>query len=361
MKKRLRSGYTTGACAAAAAKAAAALLLHGSREPVSEILLADGNRVRFEIHSSYVDGENARVTIIKNAGDDPDVTNKAEIGATARIVSRENEKETEIARVQGGEGVGRVTKPGLSVEVGQAAINPVPMKMIKQAVSEVVGPADLDKAKLLEITIFVPKGKELAKKTLNKRLGIIGGLSILGTTGIVRPLSAEAWTATIQASMSVAVAAGVKEIIMSTGRTSERAANDFLKLPEEALVMMGDYLAFSLREAGNHPFQKIHIATMWAKLLKGAMEIPQTHVRHGALEIEKVLDFFRDENVPTSLIDKLRGANTAREILERLLGQGETRVINNVCMRAKDYYQRQCGKETIIHLVHGSGTLLLSL
>ena len=217
--------------------------------------------------------------------------------------------------------------------------------MIKEAVCEVVGTDKLSKEKILEITIFVPKGRELAKKTLNKRLGIIDGISILGTTGIVRPLSAEAWTATIEASMNVAVAAGMEEIIMSTGRTSEKAANDFLNLPEEALIMMGDYLAFSLKEAGKRQFQRIHIATMWAKLLKGAMKIPQTHVRHGVLEIEKAMAFFKEENVSDSVIDKLRGVNTAREILERLMADGQTAIVKNVCLRAKEYYQGQTGKK----------------
>ena len=125
--------------------------------------------------------------------------------------------------------------------------------------------------------------------------------------------------------------------------------------------MMGDYLAFSLLEAGKHPFEKIHIATMWAKLLKGAMKIPQTHVRHGMLETENALGFFAEQRIRSDLIDSLKGVNTAREILERLLDGGEIEVIRIVCLRAKEYYQSQTGKETIIHLVHGSGKVLMAI
>ena len=231
MKKRLRSGYTTGACAAAAAKAAASLLLNGSVENNSEIPLIDGRRVSFAIHSRNAADGSARVSVIKDAGDDPDVTNKAEIGAIARLVPRgKGEKEVWV-RIKGGKGVGTVTKPGLAVEVGSSAINPVPRKMIAQAVGEVAGLKNIESQKLLEITIFVPKGEELAEKTLNKRLGIIGGISILGTTGIVRPLSAEAWTATIQASINVAVCRRVKgnntvygENIRKSGKRHSRSS-----------------------------------------------------------------------------------------------------------------------------------------
>ena len=163
------------------------------------------------------------------------------------------------------------------------------------------------------VTISVPKGEELAKKTLNKRLGIIGGISILGTTGIVRPVSADAWTATISASMSVAKAAGLRAIILSTGRTSERAVQDFLNAPEEALAMMGDYLEFSLLEAAQNKFERIHYAGMWAKIIKAAMEIPQTHVRHGALEVNSALKFFRQLGVEETILTKLADANTARD------------------------------------------------
>ncbi len=199
--------------------------------------------------------------------------------------------EIEPIRIFGGEGVGMVTKPGLSVAVGQPAINPVPMQMINEAVTETLTGNERDSSHYLEVTISVPGGVTLAEKTLNKRLGIIGGISILGTTGIVRPVSADAWTATITACMDVAQATGIKEIILCTGRTSERCIENLIQPPEEALVMMGDYLDFSLQEVRKYSFERIHMAVMWAKLLKGAMKTPHTHVRYGILELEEVYTF----------------------------------------------------------------------
>ncbi|MBI5665128.1 MAG: cobalt-precorrin-5B (C(1))-methyltransferase, partial [Nitrospirae bacterium] len=319
-KKELRSGYTTGACAAAAAKAAALLLDEQCRQsnvgarralPLQveyvDIPFPDGSRVKFKIHNSKLINDNseltARASVIKDAGDDPDVTNGAEIVAEAKLkgsgVRGQGSEMTRII-INGGKGVGTITKPGLSVPIGEAAINPVPRNMIKEAVMEAItagsgvrgqgssknesianlkslplAPCPLP---LLEITISVPNGEELAKKTLNHRLGIVGGISILGTTGIVRPVSTEAWTATIASSMDVAKAMGHKEIVISAGRSSEKAHMKKYKLPEEVYVLMGDYLEYSLKEAVKHGFKNIHLCAQWAKMVKIAMATPQTHV-----------------------------------------------------------------------------------
>ncbi|MDO8747181.1 MAG: cobalt-precorrin-5B (C(1))-methyltransferase CbiD, partial [Thermodesulfovibrionales bacterium] len=214
MKRRqLRSGYTTGACAAAAAKAAAMLLMSSelgvqSLEKILsvEIPFPDGSRVNFKIHNSKfitLNSKLATASVIKDAGDDPDVTNGAEIVAEVKLIEQQNHKTTALLHycatglaIKGGKGVGVVTKPGLSVSVGEPAINPVPRKMIKEAVSEAVQGFKGSRVQGLEVTISVTNGEKLAKKTLNQRLGIMGGISILGTTGIVKPISAEAWTAT---------------------------------------------------------------------------------------------------------------------------------------------------------------------
>ncbi len=240
-KKKLRSGYTTGACAAAAAKAAALQLLgeevqEGNSAKVQKyrygkvaIPFPDGGRVEFNIQRSGIRREgSAWASVIKDAGDDPDVTNGAEIVAEAKLVKTCGRGEvTSPLIIKGGKGVGTITKPGLSVDVGEPAINPVPRKMIEEAVGEAMNDAGCrGKACLaptIEITISVPKGEEMAKKTLNHRLGIVGGISILGTTGIVKPVSTEAWTSTISSSMDVAKAMGYKEIVLSAGRTSEKS------------------------------------------------------------------------------------------------------------------------------------------
>lgn len=358
--RKLRSGYTTGACAAAAAKAAAQLLISGKNKKNVEIPFPDGSRVIFAIACTKTDGLYAEVGIRKDAGDDPDVTNRALIMAKVRFLeSKLSDARPEII-ITGGQGVGTVTKPGLSVAIGQPAINPVPLRMIREAVFEAVDEQEHAEINRIEVCIIVPKGEELARKTLNKRLGIIGGISILGTTGIVKPVSADAWTATIASSMSVARASGVEEIILSTGRSSERCAELLLNPPEEALVMMGDYLEFALKEAKKYAFKHIHMAAMWAKLLKGAMKMPQTHVRHGVLEIDQALHFLSLNGVEPSIIERLRGSNTAREILERLLDMNHMKIVDLICELACSHYEDIAQTPVTVHLVHGSGKHICS-
>ena len=352
--KGLRSGYTTGACAAAAAKAAVQLLLGGKRENATavEIPFPDGSRVKFRVHGSEIRGQSTRASVVKDAGDDPDITHCAEIAAEARIVRKRGSTHASVGAIhelplqiiiKGGMGVGTVTKPGLPVPVGQPGINPVPRKMIEEAVKE---SAKAQKCKsaigkkihIIEITISVPKGKELAKKTLNSRLGIVGGLSILGTTGIVKPVSTEAWTATIASSMDVAKAMGHKEIVFSAGRTSERAHLRKYDFPEEAYVLIGDYLEFSLREAEKHKFKKILLCAQWAKMLKIAMATPQTHVRFGAIDIKKAVKFLNSLAID---IPRDYDFNTAREIFDYIIAKNtsvrRTESFRKVCNAAKKY------------------------
>lgn len=357
MKSKLRSGYSTGACAAAAAKAAALGLL-GDRTEVVSILFPDSSRVRFAPAWVKSGESSASAAVVKDGGDDPDITNGALIVATVTWQQAKHDDENMVIKILGGKGVGVVTKPGLSVSVGQPAINPVPRRMIHQAVSEALSGHQANSSSYLEVIISVPDGVKLAEKTLNKRLGILGGISILGTTGIVRPVSADAWTATITASMDVAQATGIKEIILCTGRTSERCIENLIRPPEEALVMMGDYLDFSLQEARNYSFHKIHMAVMWAKLLKGAMKVPHTHVRHGILELENVYTFLGDIGIDEKIVERLKGSNTARETLIRLLDMGAKDVIEKVCLRAKMHYEQIAGIPVTIYLVNGPGELL---
>ncbi len=360
--KKLRSGYTTGACAAAAAKGA--MLAFLSQGPVKdvEIPFPDGSRVRFSLSGCEVlhsAGVTAMASVIKDAGDDPDVTNGATIEATVRANQDENARE-EIT-LTGGKGVGIVTKPGLAVPVGEPAINPVPRRMIREAVAEALALDGGHSKERFIITISIPEGENLAQKTLNRRLGIIGGLSILGTTGIVRPISAEAWTATISTSMSVASKAGIGEIALSTGRTSERAVQQRFTFPEEALVMMGDYLKFSLEEARRFRFSRIHIAGMWAKILKGAMGIPQTHVRNGALEVDQAIALLKELGVSKETGRSLHGANTAREIYTRLLAMGDRDSILRVCGCARDFCSKTASLPVTVHLVDTSGRIVASV
>ena len=347
-KAKLRSGFSTGACAAAAAKAATALLLDAQEIHRVEIPFPAGDRHSFALHSSALQQGSAMASIIKDAGDDPDVTNGAEIIAV--VQEQASTGKGEIIRINGGKGVGRVTKPGLSAAVGEPAINPVPLRMIREAVSEALRKQDADTIRLT-VTISVTDGELLAEKTLNKRLGIIGGLSILGTTGIVRPVSAAAWTDTIDASMNVARAVGCDEVILSTGRTSEAAAQKLLNLPEEAQVMMGDYLAYALEAAKRHGFARIHLSAMWAKLLKCALEIPQTHVRNGALEVEAAARLLRELGLDQPTADSMATANTAREIFQRLRQQERDDLVQAVCIKARQYAEKCSGLPVKVYLV----------
>lgn len=395
--KKLRSGYTTGACAAAAAKAATMMLLRnypspqpspargeGVFHPLSneveergegavfpqyvEIPFPDGSRVTFRVHRSELRTHHSEListaSVIKDAGDDPDITNGAEITAEVRIADRGVRSEEPQIIIKGGAGVGTVTKPGLAIAVGEPAINPVPRKMIQEAVMEVVSeyglksPHSALRTPHFEVTISAPAGEELAKKTLNHRLGIIGGISILGTTGIVRPLSEAAWTATITASFDVAKALGLNEVVISTGRTSEKAHQRKYGLPVEAYAMMGDYTEFSLRDAAKHGFAKVHLCAQWAKMIKIAMGTPQTHVRHGALEAEAAKDFLIRLG-----IDLPGGAtyNTTREMLEFIRAEfpDPRPAMKAVCDAAQGYCQREAaGLPVSVHLVSYEGDII---
>jgi cobalt-precorrin-5B (C1)-methyltransferase len=346
-KKNLKSGYTTGACAAAAAKAAVLLVTrHVSSVTAVEIPFPDGSRVKFEVQNSEFEETSARASVIKDAGDDPDVTNGAEIVAEAKIQNTEpRTQHTDAIIIKGGQGVGTVTKPGLSQPVGEPAINPVPRQMITEAVMEALVQNTEHRAQstdMIEITISVPNGEELAKKTLNQRLGIIDGISILGTTGIVKPVSTEAWTATITSSMDVAKAMGYKEIVLSAGRTSEKSHMQKYTLPEESYVLMGDYLEYSLQEAERHAFEKIILCAQWAKMVKIAMATPQTHVRFGAINIRKAIELLNslNINVPQDL-----EFNTAREIFEFINSAipDPQDAFNPVCNSAREYAEKITG------------------
>lgn len=347
-KKKLRSGFTTGACSAAAAKAAAIAITSGKAPESVEIGFPDGSRKTFAVHTCTFSDAEATASIIKDAGDDPDVTHRAEILAKVEL-GHEKEPKTPCithrnVQLFRGKGVGLVTKPGLACAVGEPAINPVPRQMISQAIAEVT-------EKNLRVTISVAGGERLADKTLNKRLGILGGISILGTTGIVRPISAAAWTATVSASMDVAREAGLKDIVLSTGRTSEKGAQRLLQLPEEAYAMMGDYLHFSLNEARKKGFTTVHYAGMWAKVMKAALKIPQTHVRNGALEVEAGARLLESLGAGQPLLGLLEKSNTAREMLTHIEDAGQTELIHRVCKMAKTYAEEVAATTVHIYLI----------
>jgi len=312
--KNLRYGYTTGSCAAAAVKGAAQMLRDQVMVEEVELTLPCGETARFRLLGGVLRENTASCYVVKDAGDDPDVTNGAEIHATAKVDFFTRHHIT----IEGGVGVGRVTKPGLAVPVGEWAINPVPRSMIMEVIKEVFAVRCVPAT--LTFTISIPNGEELAKKTLNERLGIVGGLSILGTSGIVKPISTKAWTDTVDASIDVALACGSRTVVLSTGRTSEMAVQRHLapngELSEEALAMMGDHFGYSIRSCAKKQVPQVIVAGQFAKLVKIACGHEQTHVTSSELDLATVADWLKQAPATAPLERLAREANTARHLLE---------------------------------------------
>jgi cobalt-precorrin-5B (C1)-methyltransferase len=313
-QKALRPGFTTGAAAAAATKAALFLLLSGkSRDRVNIRFLTNETCV-IQINRSNLSKKLSAVLaesfVIKDAGDDPDVTHRAEIGAR---VSVSDKKGTGTVTLLGGQGVGVVTKPGLEVEVGRPAINCGPEQMIREAVRDTL--AEFDRCdRDVTVEIVVPKGEALAEKTLNARLGIQGGISILGTTGIVRPMSHDAYIATICSGISVAQAMDAKRLVFTTGRRSERFAMGlFPDDSEETFIQTGDFFKASLDAAGAATgIDQVIITVFFGKAVKMAMGFPHTHAAKSELTMKKLSLWAREVIGDETLVTHIAGSNTAR-------------------------------------------------
>ncbi len=309
----LRSGFTTGTAAAAATQAALECLLGGRAPEQVCVVLPDGSALEIAIHSCRrLDEHTATGSVVKDAGDDPDVTHGAEIGARVSWHPGESARRVEI---RGGPGVGTVTKPGLETPVGQAAITGGPRTMITQAALGRMAAHGV--YGLAATEIFVPKGVALARHTLNGRLGIVGGISILGTTGIVRPLSHAAYVATIAAALSVARAAGLDEVVLATGRRSERLAQ--ARWPGravEAFVQMGDYFAETMALAAGKGFTRVILAVFFGKAVKMAQGIGHTHARSAELTLGRLAEWSRQISGDAQLARAVATANTARQAFE---------------------------------------------
>jgi len=320
--RKLRTGWTTGACATAAARAAFTALLTGRfPDPVS-ILLPGGERPEFPLALKELEGGGARAGVVKDAGDDPDVTHGALVVVRVRAL---HEGRGIVFRA--GEGVGTVTLPGLPVPVGEPAINPAPRRMIAEVLEEVAEShgASCD----VEVEISIPGGERLALRTMNPRLGIVGGLSVLGVSGIVRPYSCSAWIAAIREGVDVARAMGLEHLAGSTGRLSERAVRARYGLPEQALIDMGDFVGGLLKYVRRHPVPRLTIAGGFAKLAKlarGAMDLhsSRSRVDFGWLAEVAGVEDVASANTAMQALDMARAAGgdlageVARRALERI-------------------------------------------
>jgi cobalt-precorrin-5B (C1)-methyltransferase len=281
--------------------------------------------------------------VVKDAGDDPDVTHGIELHA---MIGKSSGVGLEISA---GIGIGQVTKPGLAVAVGQPAINPVPRRMIEQAVAEV-----FPSLTGLRLTLSIPDGEQRAEKTLNARLGILGGLSLLGTTGVVKPISHQAWTDSLEVALDVAFAAGQQPVVLSTGRTSEAAARHYFQLPEECFVMMGDHIGYTLQACHRKGIPAIALSAQFAKLLKIACGHPQTHVRHSQLDLGQLLSWATEIGLDAVERQKLELANTARQVFETF--SVASPLVTRVAHEALSIWQQQVpGADLSILLVDYQG------
>ena len=293
----LRRGWTTGACATAAVKAAYTALLTGQfPDPVS-ITLPKGEQPAFPLALEEKGEGWARVGIVKDAGDDPDVTHGAMIVATVRMRGKG-------ITFKAGDGVGKVTKPGLPIAVGEPAINPVPRQMMKAEIAA-LGGGDV------EIEISIPDGAAIAEKTWNPRLGIIGGLSILGTTGIVNPFSCAAWIASIHRGIDVARAMGLQHVAGCTGSTSEDAVRAHFNLPLEAMLDMGDFAGGLLKYIRANPVPRVTIGGGFGKMVKLAQGAMDLHSGRSQVDFTWLAT-----HAPESLRAEVLAANTAQQVLE---------------------------------------------
>ncbi len=303
----LRRGWTTGACATAAAKAAYAALLTGSFPDPVEVTLPRGERVGFALALQRLEADSATAGVIKDAGDDPDVTH----GVTVQATVRHGVPGSGVTFLAG-EGVGTVTRAGLPVPPGEPAINPTPRRMIRHALAEVAGRQVPDVA----VEIAIPGGEALAQKTLNPRLGIVGGLSILGTTGIVIPYSCSAWIHSIHRGIDVARAGGIAHIAGATGKTSETAVQALYGLPEIALIDMGDFVGGMLKYLRRHPVPRVTIAGGVAKMSKLARGLLDLHSKRGAVDLAALAGFARAAGATEALCARIAAANTALHAFE---------------------------------------------
>ncbi|THB65116.1 MAG: cobalt-precorrin-5B (C(1))-methyltransferase [Desulfovibrio sp.] len=358
-KKGLREGFTTGSAAAAAAKAAT-LKLCGVEVPEHMDIPLPGpgsGRLSIPIATLHYKDDGFQAAVVKDGGDDPDVTHGAHIEAW---VGWAPDSEVVKITLEGGKGVGRVTLPGLPVAVGEPAINPGPREQILHAVREAL--ADVGRSAAVRVVVSVPRGEELAAKTMNPRLGIEGGISILGTRGTVKPYSHESWQATVRQSMSVARAAGLDTICLATGRRSERLLMALESGQDpKSFVQAADYYAFALQQAKDQGFSHIIYGCFFGKLVKMAQGFTDTHVRAGHIDFAVLARWCNEQGSPGDVVRAVAKANTAMQVQDMLLQRPEApAVFRHVLSKASEAARAMLdSKPKVEHvLFHMDGTLL---
>jgi cobalt-precorrin-5B (C1)-methyltransferase len=321
--KGTRTGWTTGTCASAAAKAAVIGLLTGTVPDTVEVALPGGQRISFPTADTH-SGDPAVAAIVKDAGDDPDVTHGAHVTVAATFSADQGG----VVELRAGSGVGTITLPGLGLPVGAPAINPVPARMIRAAVGEVTD-------RSLVLTVSVPGGEAMAAKTSNARLGIIGGISILGTTGIVRPFSTASWRASVAQQVEVAAAQGQDRIVLSTGGRTDAAAQRLMPdLPQVCFIEVGDFTGIALRRAAANGVAATTFVGMAGKITKLAAGLMMTHYRRSRVDTELLAEVATMTGAPPDLVAAALETATARHFAEACLALPFTAPLDELCRRA---------------------------
>lgn len=351
-RRGMRTGYTTGACSAAAAKAATRYLVTGVAPKMIDITLPNGNSASFVLHRCEKQSSRAICSVVKDAGDDPDCTHGAELVAEVEL--------TYVSGIElrGGPGVAHVSKPGLGLAVGGPAINAVPRKNISEMVAEELRGSPFAGA---VVTISVPGGEEMAKNTLNARLGLLGGISILGTTGIVKPYSTAAYKASVVQAIDVAVTEGSEELVLTTGGRSEGYAMKLRpQLPESAFIQVGDFVGVALKHCARRRLSKATLVGMIGKLSKMANGKMQTHAAGSEVNMELLAELAGELNADESFCGQIRQSNTARHVLELCNSAGYGQITDLVCRRAVEHCELHAGGHLRIqaYLMDFEGELL---
>ncbi|MCP4295240.1 MAG: cobalt-precorrin-5B (C(1))-methyltransferase [Proteobacteria bacterium] len=349
----LRTGFTTGACSAAAAKGATRMIVLQRQMKEIESTLPNKDKVLFQLNRrELLNDFTAICSVIKDAGDDPDCTDGAELTVKVEL------KKTEGVDIEGGKGVAVVTKVGLGLPVGTPAINPVPSKNIREMVLEEIRETPFKGAR---ITISVPGGEEMSKKTINARLGLIGGISILGTRGTVKPFSTSAYRASVIQAVSIAKTSGCKEVIATTGWRTEKAAMAlFPGLKEETFIQVGDFIGTSLRAIKKAGIQRAIIVGMMGKLSKMADGVTMTHQSGSMVNMRLLSKLTAESGGSQSLVNEIGNANTARHVLEICHRNNFTALPKMICgkvVASMDNYLNG-GLEIQCYLVDFEGSLL---
>jgi len=343
--QRLRTGWTTGTCAAAAARAAAKALVSGRPQTRVGVKLPGKGaerRVEFEVERCELGGSWAEAVVVKDAGDDPDETDGAHL--TARVSWRE-EPGLELDR---GEGVGLVTRPGLGLTVGGPAINDVPRRMISYSIREILDPDEIG----VRVVISVPGGEKMAEKTTNARLGIVGGISILGTTGIVRPFSTAAWAASVVQAVNVMGAQGHKTFVLSTGGLTEKAAMRLLPdLEEVNFVEVGDFTGQAIKKAVENKLETCFFVGMAGKISKLAAGVMMTHWTRSKVDNDLLAEITTKAGGSSTLVEEVENANTARHAYELWRSANLDTAADLLCKQAADNLAEYAEGKLEVHII----------